>query len=238
LQGKKLFQRLPNTTSPVITRTSYFFLVVHERLGEYPTEIIKKAWELGLVNPHIPEEYGGANLSCLDSALITEELGYGCTGIQTAIEANGLAEAPVILAASHEIKKKYLTRMTEAPLMAAYCVTEPSAGSDVSGIKTTAVKKGNEWVINGQKMWITNGGKANWYFVLAKTDANARTGAGFTAFVVDADAKGVSRGRKEINMGQRASDTRGITFEDVVVSDSNRVGEVGQVSPLFVASCK
>ena len=118
--------------------------------------------------------------------------------------------------------------MTEEPLMCAYGVTEPIAGSDVAGIKTTAVKKGNEWVINGSKMWITNGGKANWYFVLAKTDANASPGKAFTGFIVDGNAPGVSFGKKEINMGQRASDTRGITFENVVVPPENVLGEVGQ----------
>ena len=95
----------------------------------------------------------------------------------TAMEANGLAEAPLIVAASHEQKSKYLGRMCEEPLQAAYCVTEPGAGSDVGAAKTTAVKKGDEWVLNGNKMWITNGGVANWYFVLAKTDASAKTGA-------------------------------------------------------------
>ncbi|KAG0232766.1 hypothetical protein BGW42_007926 [Actinomortierella wolfii] len=165
----------------------------HDRTGEYPTEIIRKAWELGLVNTH------------------------------TAIEANGLAEAPLLVAANDEQKKKYLGRMTEEPLMAAYCVTEPGAGSDVAGIQTKAVKKGDKWVINGQKMWITNGGKANWYF----TDANARAGQAFTGFIVDANSKGITVGRKEQNMGQRASDTRGITFEDVEVPAENVLGAPG-----------
>lgn len=140
----------------------------HDRTGEYPTEIIRKAWDLGLVNTHIPQKYGGLGLGVLDASLVSEELAYGCTGIQTAIEANGLAEAPLMVAASDEQKKKYLGRMSEEPLMAAYCVTEPGAGSDVAGLSTKAVKKGDKWVINGEKMWITNGGKANWYFVLAK----------------------------------------------------------------------
>lgn len=194
----------------------------HDRTGEYPVEVIKKAWELGLVNTHIPQKYGGLGLGVLDGSIIGEELAYGCTGIQTAIEANGLAEAPVILAGNEAQKKKYLGRMTEEPLMAAYGVTEPGAGSDVAGLGTKAVKKGDSWVINGQKMWITNGGKANWYFVLAKTDAQAAAGKAFTGFIVDADTPGVTPGRKEINMGQRASDTRGITFEEVVVPDENR----------------
>lgn len=195
---------------------------------EYPKDVFDKAWELGLVNTHIPTEYGGLGLGCLEGCIIAEELAYGCTGIMTAIEANGLAEAPVIIAGSHEQKQKYLGRMTEAPLQAAYCVTEPGAGSDVAGIQTTAVKKGDEWVINGNKMWITNGGVANWYFVLAKTDPTASAGSSCTAFIIDRDTPGVTPGRKEINMGQRCSDTRGITFEDVVVKDENRLGPVGK----------
>ncbi|KAJ2130515.1 hypothetical protein IW136_005538, partial [Coemansia sp. RSA 678] len=200
----------------------------HDKTGEYPVDIIKQAWELGLVNTHIPTAYGGLGLGVFDSALVSEQLAYGCSGIQTAIEANGLAEAPVVLAASDAQKKKYLGRMTEEPLMAGYCVTEPGAGSDVAGAKTHAVKKGDKWVVNGQKMWITNGGKANWYFLLAKTDTTASAGKAFTGFIVDANSPGIVVGRKEWNMGQRASDTRGITFEDVEVPDENRLGEVGQ----------
>ena len=200
----------------------------HDRTGEYPVDILKKAWEVGLLNLHVPTEYNGPGLGVLDCAIVSEELAYGCTGIQTAAEANGLAEAPVIIAGNEAQKKKYLGRMSEAPLMCAYCVTEPGAGSDVAGAKTRAVKKGNEWIINGSKMWITNGGKANWFFVLAKTDDKAGAGKAFTGFIVDADSKGITPGKKELNMGQRASDTRGITFEDVVVSDENRLGSVGE----------
>ncbi|KAJ3034161.1 hypothetical protein HDV00_005380 [Rhizophlyctis rosea] len=199
----------------------------HDQTGEYPTEILKKAWEVGLLNLHVPEEYGGMGLGVLDCAIVSEEMAYGCTGIQTAAEANGLAEAPVILAGNDAQKKKYLGRMTEEPLMCAYCVTEPNAGSDVAGLQTRAVKKGNKWSISGSKMWITNGGKANWYFVLAKTDDKASTGKAFTGFIVDADSPGITVGKKEINMGQRASDTRGITFEDVEVPEENVLGQVG-----------
>ncbi|CAO2600490.1 Medium-chain specific acyl-CoA dehydrogenase, mitochondrial [Lemmus lemmus] len=135
----------------------------YDRTGEYPFPLIKRAWELGLINAHIPENCGGLGLGTFDACLITEELAYGCTGVQTAIEANSLGQMPVILAGNDQQKKKYLGRMTEQPMMCAYCVTEPSAGSDVAGIKTRAEKKGDEYIINGQKMWITNGGKANWY---------------------------------------------------------------------------
>ncbi|XP_028408338.1 medium-chain specific acyl-CoA dehydrogenase, mitochondrial-like [Dendronephthya gigantea] len=199
----------------------------HDRTGEYPWDIIKNAHALGLLNTHIPEEYGGLGLGSTESCLITEEIAYACTGIQTAMEGNGLAEAPVILAGNHEQKKKYLTRMIEEPLIAAYCVTEAIAGSDVAGIKTKAEKKGDHYVLNGQKMWITNGGHANWYFVLAKTDPNAKAGQAFSGFIVDRDTPGVSVGRKEWNMGQRASDTRGVNFEDVLVPKENLLGAEG-----------
>ncbi|XP_076004459.1 medium-chain specific acyl-CoA dehydrogenase, mitochondrial isoform X2 [Genypterus blacodes] len=195
----------------------------YDRSGEYPFPIIKKAWELGLVNNHIPEEYGGMGLSGFDCCLITEELAFGCTGMQTAIEANSLGQMPVILAGNDAQKRKYLGRMTEEPLMCAYCVTEPGAGSDVSGVKTRAVKTGDEYVVNGQKMWITNGGKANWYFLLARTnpDPKCPPSKAFTGFIVEADTPGILIGRKELNMGQRCSDTRGITFEDVRIPKEN-----------------
>ena len=180
------------------------------------------------MNLHIPAHCGGLELSSVDASIVTEELAYGCTGIQTAAEANGLAQSPLVLAANEAQQKKYLGRMTEEPLMAAYGVTEPGAGSDVAGLKTTAVKKGDKWILNGNKMWITNGGVANWFFVLAKTDPNASTGSAFTGFIVDGDSKGITVGRKEINLGQRASDTRGITFEDVEIPEENVLGSPGQ----------
>jgi acyl-CoA dehydrogenase len=138
---------------------------------------------------------------------------------------NELAAAPVEVAGTQEQKKKYLGRLIEAPIQAAYCVTEPGAGSDVQGLTTTAVKKGNDWVINGQKMWITGGGVANWYFVLTKVFDGKKPQ--FTAFIVDRNSPGVTVGKKEINMGQRCSDTRGISFEEVVVPGANLLGKVG-----------
>jgi len=195
----------------------------HDATGEYPWEVLKKAHETGLMNLHIPQEYGGMGLGTLDGCLITEKMAYGCTGIMTAIEANGLGSMPIMIAGNHEQKKKYLGMLVDEPVMCAYGVTEPGAGSDVSGVKTRAEKKGDEWVINGQKMWITNGGVASFYFVLARTDPDPKcpSSKAFTGFIVDRDTPGVTSGRKEKNMGQRCSDTRGITFEDVVVKKEN-----------------
>ncbi|KAM8930223.1 medium-chain specific acyl-CoA dehydrogenase, mitochondrial [Pelodytes ibericus] len=217
-------QREFQATARKFAREEIIPMAAHyDKTGEYPVPLIKRAWELGLMNGHIPEHCGGLNLGIFDTCLITEEIAYGCTGIQTAIEANSLGQMPVILAGNEAQQKKYLGRMTEEPLMCAYCVTEPGAGSDVAGLKTRAEKKGNEYVVNGQKMWITNGGKANWYFLLARTnqDPKAPTGKAFTGFIVEADTPGIQIGRKELNMGQRCSDTRGIVFEDVRIPAEN-----------------
>ena len=199
----------------------------YDRTGEYPWDIIKKAHTSGLMNMHIPEEYGGLGLGWIEGCLWAEKFAYACCGINIAVGGNGLACAPVMLAANEEQKKKYLGRLIEEPLIASYCVTEPGAGSDVFGLQTKAVKKGNEYVINGSKMWITGGGHANWYFVLARTDPTAPASSAMTAFIVDRDTPGLTPGRKEIMMGQRASDTRGITFEDVVVPEENVIGMEG-----------
>jgi acyl-CoA dehydrogenase len=198
----------------------------HDETGKYPHDILKKAWELGLMNVHIPAKFGGLELRALEGILIAEEIAYGCTGIGTAMEANNLAQAPVIVAGSDDQKEKYLQPMTENYTLAAYCVTEPGAGSDVQGIHTTAIKKGEKYILNGEKMWITNANVAEWYFVLAYTD-KSKGYKGMSAFIVDAKSPGVRVGKKEINMGQRASDTRGIIFTDVEVPQENLLEKEG-----------
>ena len=195
----------------------------YDKDGTWPEEIIEKAWEVGLMNTHIPEEYGGPGAGYLDGCLIEEELSWGCSGIQTSLGCNGLATAPVVLGASEELKKEYLGRLTEAPLLASFCLTEPDAGSDVSGMKTTAVKQGDKWVINGSKCFITNGGYANWYTVYAKTDKEAGH-RGISAFIVPRDA-GVVVDKKEDKMGQRASNTATVSFNDVEIPADHLIGE-------------
>jgi len=201
----------------------------HDQTMEYPQEIFEKAWELGLVNCHVGEDIGGLGLGCLDSCIIAEEMAYACTGMETAIEANSLGSMPVLVAGSPELKQEYLGRLLNEPLQAAYGVTEPGAGSDVSAIKTKAELVGDEYILNGEKMWITNGGVANWYFVLARTNPDPKCPASkaFTGFVVEREWEGVQPGRKEINMGQKCSDTRGIRFENVRVPKKNVIGKPG-----------
>jgi acyl-CoA dehydrogenase len=195
----------------------------YDRDGTWPGEILEKAWELGLMNGHLPPEFGGPGLGFLDGAIIEEEIAWGCSGIGTSLTCNGLATAPVLVAGSEELKRRYLSPMSEEPLLASFCLTEPDAGSDVSGMKTTAVRKGDKWVINGSKCFITNGEYADWYTVYAKTDKEAGH-RGISCFVVPRDA-GVVVDKHEDKMGQRASNTATITFPEVEIPAANLVGE-------------
>ena len=192
--------------------------------GGWPQEVINKAWEVGLLNTHVPEAYGGAGLDYLSGCLIEEEFGWGCSGIGTSLAANGLASAPINLGGSEETKKKYLGMLTESPKLASFCLTEPDAGSDVSGMKTKAVKKGDKYVISGSKCFITNGTYADYFTVYAKTDPEGGH-RGISAFVVDADLPGVSVDKKEDKMGQRASNTATISFDEVEIPAENLIGE-------------
>ena len=155
----------------------------YDRDSTWPEEVIRKAWEIGLMNSLLPGEYGGAGASYLEEALMAEELAWGDAAIATTIGANGLASIPVLLGGAEETKREYLGRLSEAPLVASYALTEPGAGSDVAAIRTTAVRRGDKYVINGSKTFITNGGHADWYTVFAKTDTDAGH-RGISAFVV------------------------------------------------------
>ena len=195
----------------------------YDRDATWPGEILDKAWELGLMNNHLPVEYGGPGLSVLEGVIIAEEIAWGCSGIGTSLSCNSLASAPILLAASEELKKEYLGRLSEAPVLASFCLTEPDAGSDVSAMKTTAVRKGDKWVLNGSKCFITNGEYANWYTVYAKTDKDAGH-RGISCFIVPRDA-GVVVDKHEDKMGQRASNTATISFNDVEIPLDHLVGE-------------
>jgi acyl-CoA dehydrogenase len=191
--------------------------------SEYPLDAIKAAHEMGLLNLHISEEYGGPGLGSIEEVIVSEELSWGDPGFATAAYATSLACAPLITGATEDQKNKYLRMVAENGALASYAITEPDAGSDVAACKTTAVKDGDEYVINGSKMFITGAGYADWFFVLAKTDINAGY-RGMSGFIVDADTPGLSLGKKESNMGQRCSDTRAITFEDMRIPVENLCG--------------
>ncbi len=198
-----------------------------DRDAVFPREVFEDAWRLGLINATVPPEYGGAGLGELDNALITEQLAYGCTGIQTSMLANTLAGTPVKLAGSEAQKKKYLGMLTAEPKFAAYCTTEPSGGSDVAALKTRFEKKGSDYVLNGEKCWITNASLASFYVVFATADATKKH-KGIAAFIVDRESPGLSVGKHEDKMGQRASDTAAVHFQDVKVSSENLLAPEGE----------
>jgi acyl-CoA dehydrogenase len=193
----------------------------------HPADVIAKAHEVGLMNPHVPEELGGAGLGGLEGALIGEELCWGCSGIATAIVANILGALPMMIAGTEEQRREWLPPLLEEPILCSFALTEPNAGSDVSGIRTTAVRHGDEYVLNGSKMFITNAGQASWYVVFASTDQSAGH-RGLTSFIVPRDAHGVTIEKHLDKMGQRATDTSAIAFQDVKVPEANRLGEEGQ----------
>ena len=191
--------------------------------GEFPHELLKKAREVGLMNVEVPEAYGGVGLGCFDHCLVLEEVAVGCAGVNTSLAANTLGAMPLIIAGSEEQKKKYLGKLVNEPIFTAYCCSEPEAGSDVAGMTTRVERHGDEYVLNGQKRWITNGGVANWYTVLATFDKNLKH-KGIACFVVDADTPGVKPGREEDKMGQRCSNTTDVIFEDVKIPKSALIG--------------
>ena len=199
----------------------------YDEAEEFPWPIVEKAHELGLINALIPEEYGGVGADKLTECLIAEELFYGCAGMGTSLMANSLALTPIILAGTEEQKRRFLTPFTEKPIMASFCLTEPGAGSDAASLRTRAVRDGDHYILNGTKQFITNGSVASLYVVFATVNPELRH-KGIIALVVERDTPGVSIGKVEHKMGQRASDTAQVVFEDVRVPVENRLGEEGE----------
>lgn len=193
----------------------------------FPTDVCRKAWELGLMNLEVPKEFGGPGLGVLDSILILEELNYGCAGITNALAANGLAAVPLLVAGSDEQKKRYLGQLANEFSFAAFCTTEPNAGSDVAGLSTTYRRVGDEYVINGVKQFISNGSMAHWYTVFATKDKAMKHG-GISCFVMPADLPGIKKNRMHNKLGQRAADTSEVVLEDVVVPKDALVGAEGE----------
>lgn len=197
----------------------------YDRTHEYPWPIVRKAQELGLTTVNVPEEYGGLGLSLLEEVLIQEELAWGDSGVSTAIGVNALAILPILIAGSEEQKAEYCGRLVNGK-MAAYCATEPEAGSDVAGIKTTARKDGDHYILNGNKTFITGATVADFYTVFAYTDPSVRH-KGMSCFIVDREWEGVSVGKPFEKMGQHASDTAEVVFDNVRVPESHLLGEEG-----------
>jgi acyl-CoA dehydrogenase len=198
----------------------------YDRSDEYPWPIIKKAGPLGLISSNIPEAYGGPGMGVLEECIINEELAWACSGIQTALMLNNLASWPIILGGNEEQKQRYLPRLTTGGELAAYGLTEPAAGSDVAGILTTAVKRGNDYYLNGTKTWITNAPVASFFVIFAKTEPEARH-KGMSAFIVERDWPGVTVSKPIHKMGQHAAWTGEIVMEEVCVPAENRLGNDG-----------
>lgn len=196
----------------------------YDKLGEFPWEIWNKSREMGQHCLNIPEEYGGAGASTLEECIVAEEMAWACSGISSALGINNLAALPIIIGGSEAQKKHWLGRLVDGEL-AAYCVTEPDAGSNVMGMRTRAEKKGDKYVINGTKTFISNATVANYYTVFAITDPEGGY-KGMSVFVVDRDAPGVSVGKHFDKLGQRAADTAEVVFEDVEVPAENLISEV------------
>jgi acyl-CoA dehydrogenase len=198
----------------------------YDQSGEWPWDIFNKARKAGLVYLNIPDEYGGPGANVLEECIVGEELAYGCSGIQTALMLSQLAALPVLIAGSEEQKERYFTQMTQKGKIMAYCMTEPDAGSDVAGIKTTAIRRGDHYVLNGTKTWITDGPVANFFTVFAKSSPGDGH-KGMSCFIVERDWKGVSTSKPLEKMGQHAAQACQVFFEDVEVPVENLLGREG-----------
>ncbi len=198
----------------------------YDALAEFPWPVVKAAYDEGIMNGPMPKIYGGHEHTLLDGALASEELGAGCIGIGICIDANTLALTPLYLAATDDQKKKYFGLINEIKGVAAYCLTEPNAGSDVQGIKSTAIKHGDKYILNGHKRFITNGEVSTFMTVFAQTDPE-KGSRSLTAFLVPSDSPGVEFKPRLQKMGQKASVQNEIIFTDVEVPENNRIGEEG-----------
>src|SRR6266478_182372 len=199
----------------------------YDEAESYPTESMRALVDSGLFGIWVPEEYGGTDMGCLALSLVAEELGWACAGTTTNFGAHPLGGLPIVLAGSEEQKKKYLPRLATGEMLAAYSLSEPGAGSDAAGLRTTAVRKGDRYMLNGSKQWCTNGDHADVIVVFATVDPKLRP-KGVTAFLVEKGMPGFAVGKKEKKMGIRASPTVALHFTDCAVPVANRLGEEGE----------
>ncbi|OGD14526.1 MAG: acyl-CoA dehydrogenase [Candidatus Aminicenantes bacterium RBG_16_63_14] len=193
---------------------------------DFPEDVMRKAFEVGFLTCTLPAEYGGVGLGDVDLAIVSEELAWGCAGMYTTMMANSLAFAPILLFGTDEQKKRFFAPFLKEMAFASYCLTEREAGSDTSAVKTTARKDGSDYIINGSKCFITNGGVASLYVVFANS-APGKGPRGLSVFVVPRDIPGVSVGKVEDKFGHRASNTTELFFDDVRVPAANLLGREG-----------
>ncbi len=193
---------------------------------EFPWEVLKVLSQSDLMGLFIPPEYGGFGFGCFEMCLVIEELSRGCGGVAVTFAANALGAYPIFLFGNEEQKKKYLPDVARGKKICAFGLTEAEAGSDAAAIRTSAIKQGNEYILNGTKQWITNGGEADIYTVIALTDKSKGI-RGASAFILEKGMDGFSFGKKEKKMGIRCSATRELVFEDCRVPQENLIGREG-----------
>ena len=198
----------------------------YDRSEKFPGDIMKIIAQSDLFGVYIEEKYGGMGGGIMELCLVTEEFSKGCAGIAICYSASALGAYPIILSGSEEQKKKYLPAIAKGEKLAAFGLTEPAAGSDASALQTTAVKKGDHYVLNGLKHFITNGGEAEIYTVIAMTD-KSRGARGASLFVVEKGTPGFTFGKKEDKMGIRASSTSELIFNDCAIPAENLIGREG-----------
>jgi acyl-CoA dehydrogenase len=198
----------------------------YDKGDEFSEDVMKKAFEVGFLTCTVPVEYGGGGMNKLDTVIISEELSAGCAGMYTTMMVNSLAYTPIILFGNDEQKKKFLTPQTEKLSFSSFCLTEREAGSDAGSMKTRAKKVGKEYIINGSKCFISNGGIASLYVVFANSNPDKGM-RGLSAFIVPRETPGVIIGKEEDKMGHRASNTVELTFEDVKIPEENLLGKEG-----------
>ncbi len=198
----------------------------HDETGEFPWDVMKTLADAGFFGLYIDEKYGGAGCGIFELVLVTEELSKACGGIAVCYAGSALGTFPILLYGNDDQKQRYLTPLARGKKLAAFALTEANAGSDAAAIETTAVLDGDDYILNGTKQWITNGGEAEIYTVVAMTD-RAKGTRGATAFVVESGTEGFSFGKKEDKMGIRASATRELVFQDCRIPKGNILGREG-----------
>lgn len=199
-----------------------------DRAGRFPDELIAELGAQGFMGILVPEEYGGAGANYQAFAAVLEELARHDGGLALAVEAhNGLACQHILIAGTEAQKRQYLPPLAAGEQIGSWCLSEPNSGSDAIAMETTAVRDGDDWILNGNKQFITNGDRAGTYVVMAVTDPDASP-RGITAFIVDRDAPGLTRGKPEEKLGMRSSDTVALHFENLRIPDACRLGEVNR----------
>jgi alkylation response protein AidB-like acyl-CoA dehydrogenase len=203
------------------------FAAAVDEEARYPREAAAALLASDFHAPHVPEQYGGAGADALATVLVIEEVARACVSSSLIPAVNKLGSLPVQIAGSEELKQHYLGALARGEGGFSYCLSEPDAGSDAGGMKTRAVRDGDEWVLDGVKRWITNAGESEFYTVLAVTDAEKKTRGGISAFVVEKSDAGVSFGAPEKKLGIKGSPTREVYLDKVRIPASRMIGEEG-----------